>query len=74
MEWTNTNTSRPSAEIGEAGQPPIISNNVLCFWSPEQAMDVGYYDHEADAWFSANTFEEWDAPPAMWSTVEAPHC
>jgi hypothetical protein len=72
MGWTAVFKTKPAAIMGEAGKPPIISDDVLCYWDEHQPMEVGNYDHEEDAWFSSATGNQWDQEPSFWLALPPP--
>ena len=67
-KWIRVADRLPEATSGEAGKPPILSDDVLILF--ETGVDVANYDHEDGKWALINrSFSEPDCDPLFWMPI-----
>lgn len=70
-KWISVEERLPEAVISGLEGPPIISNDVLCYWPVENGIiEVCNYDHEDKIWSLIHKgFAEPDCDPTHWQPL-----
>jgi Protein of unknown function (DUF551) len=72
-QWISVTERLPDAIMGEEGQKPFVTDDVLIYWGDHCSMDVANYDHEAGRWALVNHgFAEPYCDPTHWMPIPAP--
>lgn len=67
MEWTKVKEQLPEATIGEAGQPPMLTDDVLVYFEAgDRGYEIANYDYEEESWYSLVDGFFFDAEPSHW--------
>lgn len=72
--WIPVEDKLPPAELGEAGQPPFVSDDVLVYFpgAMELTVEIANYDHETKRWsLVTHGFKEPDCDPTHWQPLPA---
>jgi hypothetical protein len=70
MKWIKVSEQLPEPRYGEAGEPPVVSEDVLAF-QKDSPIYIANYDHEQRRWCIDGDI--WGLEPSHWMPLpEAP--